>query len=178
MIFSGLSILFCSIIWDIYIDTEKEYHEELDKLLDVLGVNTPFNLVIQVGDELVRNTKKRFVESQIYSQADMLMLYDMKIDCLAMYICSYRTALLTFIQFFLKGFLVGSYGLTWALKNQSRISKISILNSPLTVSSPVPGLFQQLRFNMMILTIALKFHIATSSCLTHFLGYFATKAKS
>ncbi|XP_038896157.1 cis-3-alkyl-4-alkyloxetan-2-one decarboxylase [Benincasa hispida] len=70
--------------------TEKEYHEELDKLLDVLGVNTPFNLVIQ-------------------------------------------------------GFLVGSYGLTWALKNQSRISKISILNSPLTVSSPVPGLFQQLR---------------------------------
>uniref|UniRef100_A0A9I9DT91 AB hydrolase-1 domain-containing protein n=1 Tax=Cucumis melo TaxID=3656 RepID=A0A9I9DT91_CUCME len=43
------------------------------------------------------------------------------------------------------GFLVGSYGLTWALKNQSRISKISILNSPLTVSSPVPGLFQQLR---------------------------------
>ncbi|KAG7014149.1 dhmA2 [Cucurbita argyrosperma subsp. argyrosperma] len=70
--------------------TEKEYHEELDKLLDVLGVDSPFNLVIQ-------------------------------------------------------GFLVGSYGLTWALKNQSRISKISILNSPLTVSSPVPGLFQQLR---------------------------------
>ncbi|KAA0058742.1 haloalkane dehalogenase [Cucumis melo var. makuwa] len=70
--------------------TEKEYHEALDKLLDVLGINTPFNLVIQ-------------------------------------------------------GFLVGSYGLTWALKNQSRISKISILNSPLTVSSPVPGLFQQLR---------------------------------
>ncbi|KGN45257.1 uncharacterized protein LOC101210082 [Cucumis sativus] len=70
--------------------TEKEYHEALDKLLDMLGINTPFNLVIQ-------------------------------------------------------GFLVGSYGLTWALKNQSRISKISILNTPLTVSSPVPGLFQQLR---------------------------------
>ncbi|XP_034208497.1 cis-3-alkyl-4-alkyloxetan-2-one decarboxylase isoform X2 [Prunus dulcis] len=39
----------------------------------------------------------------------------------------------------------GSYGLTWALKNQSRISKLAILNSPLTVSSPVPGLFKQLR---------------------------------
>ncbi|XP_025012820.1 uncharacterized protein LOC8282692 isoform X2 [Ricinus communis] len=39
----------------------------------------------------------------------------------------------------------GSYGLTWALKNQSKISKIAIFNSPLTVSSPVPGLFQKLR---------------------------------
>ncbi|CAL8133028.1 unnamed protein product [Prunus armeniaca] len=44
-----------------------------------------------------------------------------------------------------QGFLVGSYGLTWALKNRSRISKLAILNSPLTVSSPVPGLFKQLR---------------------------------
>ncbi|XP_043719445.1 haloalkane dehalogenase isoform X2 [Telopea speciosissima] len=44
-----------------------------------------------------------------------------------------------------QGFLVGSYGLTWALKNPSRVSKLAILNSPLTETSPVPGLFQQLR---------------------------------
>ncbi|WZY93261.1 hypothetical protein YC2023_065590 [Brassica napus] len=44
-----------------------------------------------------------------------------------------------------QGFLVGSYGLTWALKNPSKIEKIAILNTPLTVSSPVPGLFKQLR---------------------------------
>ncbi|CAK9185622.1 unnamed protein product [Ilex paraguariensis] len=45
----------------------------------------------------------------------------------------------------IQGFLVGSYGLTWAVKNQSRIMKLAILNTPLTVSSPIPGLFQQLR---------------------------------
>ncbi|KAF4372316.1 hypothetical protein F8388_026989 [Cannabis sativa] len=65
--------------------TEKEFHDGLDNLLDVLGVKSPFYLVVQ-------------------------------------------------------GFLVGSYGLTWALKNPSRISKLAILNSPLTTSSPVPGL--------------------------------------
>ncbi|XP_057968077.1 uncharacterized protein LOC131157744 [Malania oleifera] len=70
--------------------TEKEFHDEFDKLLDVLGVKSPFLLVVQ-------------------------------------------------------GFLVGSYGLTWASKNPSRILKLSILNSPLTVSSPIPGLFQKLR---------------------------------
>ncbi|KAH7547424.1 hypothetical protein FEM48_Zijuj01G0308600 [Ziziphus jujuba var. spinosa] len=70
--------------------TEKEFHEELDRLLAVLGIESPFYLVVQ-------------------------------------------------------GFLVGSYGLTWALKNPSRISKIAILNSPVTVSSPTPGLFQKLR---------------------------------
>ncbi|XP_031250020.1 uncharacterized protein LOC116107885 [Pistacia vera] len=70
--------------------TEKEFHEELDKLLDGLEVKSPFFLVVQ-------------------------------------------------------GFLVGSYGLTWALKNQSKISKLVILNSPLTVSSPTPGLFTKLR---------------------------------
>lgn len=70
--------------------TEKEYHAQLDKLLDILGVKSPFSLVVQ-------------------------------------------------------GFLVGSYGLTWALKNPSRISNLTILNSPLTVSSSIPGLFQQLR---------------------------------
>ncbi|PIA25257.1 hypothetical protein AQUCO_12000004v1 [Aquilegia coerulea] len=70
--------------------TEEEFHVEFDKLLQVLGVESPFFLVVQ-------------------------------------------------------GFLVGSYGLTWALKNSSRISKLTILNSPLTVSSPIPGLFQQLR---------------------------------
>ncbi|KAK7851164.1 haloalkane dehalogenase 2 [Quercus suber] len=70
--------------------TEKEFHEEFDKLLDVLGVKSPFFLVVQ-------------------------------------------------------GFLVGSFGLTWALKNPSKILKLAILNSPLTVSSPIPGLFQKLR---------------------------------
>ncbi|KAF8011633.1 hypothetical protein BT93_J2039 [Corymbia citriodora subsp. variegata] len=70
--------------------TEKEFHEELDKLLDVLGVKSPFFLVVQ-------------------------------------------------------GFLVGSFGLTWALNNPSRILKLVILNSPLTASSPIPGLFQKLR---------------------------------
>ncbi|XP_026665210.2 cis-3-alkyl-4-alkyloxetan-2-one decarboxylase isoform X2 [Phoenix dactylifera] len=45
-----------------------------------------------------------------------------------------------------QGFLVGSYGLTWALKNSNKITKLAVLNSPLTVSSPLPGLFQKLRF--------------------------------
>ncbi|KAJ1700339.1 hypothetical protein LUZ63_000118 [Rhynchospora breviuscula] len=44
-----------------------------------------------------------------------------------------------------QGFLVGSYGLTWALKNSEKVSKLVILNSPLTVSSPLPGLFKKLR---------------------------------
>ncbi|KAL5160512.1 hypothetical protein HKD37_07G017993 [Glycine soja] len=68
----------------------QEFHDALDKLLEVLGVKSPFFLVVQ-------------------------------------------------------GFLVGSYGLTWALKNSSKISKLAILNSPLTDSSPIPGLFQKLR---------------------------------
>ncbi|CAL0335270.1 unnamed protein product [Lupinus luteus] len=70
--------------------TEKEFHDALDNLLDVLRVESPLFLVVQ-------------------------------------------------------GFLVGSYGLTWALKNSSKISKLAILNSPLTDSSVVPGLFQKLR---------------------------------
>ncbi|KAK2432438.1 epoxide hydrolase A [Trifolium repens] len=70
--------------------TEKEFHDALDNLLEVLGVESPFFLVVQ-------------------------------------------------------GFLVGSYGLTWALKNSSKISKLAILNTPLTSSSPLPGLFQQLK---------------------------------
>ncbi|XP_028057602.1 uncharacterized protein LOC114261530 [Camellia sinensis] len=74
--------------------TEKEFHDEFGKLLDVLGVKSPFYLVVQ-------------------------------------------------------GFLVGSYGLTWALKNPSRILKLAILNSPITDSSPVPGLFQKLRFPLL-----------------------------
>ncbi|KAL9238581.1 hypothetical protein vseg_012981 [Gypsophila vaccaria] len=74
--------------------TEKEFHDELDKLLEVLKVTAPFLLVVQ-------------------------------------------------------GFLVGSYGLTWALKNPSRISKLVIMNTPLTASSQVPGLFQQLRIPLL-----------------------------
>ncbi|KAJ7962828.1 haloalkane dehalogenase [Quillaja saponaria] len=69
---------------------KKSSMRNLDKLLEVLGVQSPFFLVVQ-------------------------------------------------------GFLVGSYGLTWALKNTSKILKLAILNSPLTVSSPIPGLFQKLR---------------------------------
>ncbi|KAK3011472.1 hypothetical protein RJ639_012770 [Escallonia herrerae] len=49
----------------------------------------------------------------------------------------------------IQGFLVGSYGLTWALKNPNRILKLAILNSPLTVASPIPGLFQQLRIPLL-----------------------------
>ncbi|GJV77317.1 alpha/beta hydrolase fold-1 [Tanacetum coccineum] len=74
--------------------TEKEYHEQFDKLLDVLKIESPFALVVQ-------------------------------------------------------GFLVGSYGLTWALKNPDRISKLVIMNTPLTASSPIPGLFQQLRIPLL-----------------------------
>ncbi|XP_062008109.1 uncharacterized protein LOC133725078 [Rosa rugosa] len=74
--------------------TEKEFHDEFDRLLGVLGVTSPFYLVVQ-------------------------------------------------------GFLVGSYGLTWAVKNPSRLEKLAILNSPLTVSSPLPGLFKQLRFPLL-----------------------------
>ncbi|GAA0174541.1 hydrolase [Lithospermum erythrorhizon] len=80
--------------YDNYDYTEAEFHEQLDKLLQVLGVTSPFFLVVQ-------------------------------------------------------GFLVGSYGLTWALKNPDKILKLAILNSPLTVSSPIPGLFQQLRIPLL-----------------------------
>ncbi|KAF3774098.1 Haloalkane dehalogenase [Nymphaea thermarum] len=48
-----------------------------------------------------------------------------------------------------QGFLVGSFGLTWAIKNSSRISDLVILNSPVTSSSPIPSLFQQLRFPLL-----------------------------
>ncbi|CAN6449836.1 unnamed protein product [Victoria cruziana] len=45
-----------------------------------------------------------------------------------------------------QGFLVGSFGLTWAIKNSSRLSDLVILNSPVTSSSPIPSLFQQLSY--------------------------------
>ncbi|KAL0903417.1 hypothetical protein M5K25_027793 [Dendrobium thyrsiflorum] len=45
----------------------------------------------------------------------------------------------------IQGFLVGSYGLTWALRNSDKVSKIAILNSPLSVQSSLPSLFQKLR---------------------------------
>ncbi|KAH7688516.1 Haloalkane dehalogenase protein [Dioscorea alata] len=70
--------------------TEEEFHVEFDRLLSVLGVNSPFFLVTQ-------------------------------------------------------GFLVGSYGLTWAVKNSDKVLKVVILNTPLSVSSQLPGLFQKLR---------------------------------
>ncbi|CAI5493174.1 unnamed protein product [Closterium sp. Naga37s-1] len=43
------------------------------------------------------------------------------------------------------GYLVGSYGLTWALNNASRLKGLAILNTPLSASSPLPQIFQQLR---------------------------------
>ncbi|OEL27692.1 hypothetical protein BAE44_0011289 [Dichanthelium oligosanthes] len=49
-----------------------------------------------------------------------------------------------------QGFLVGSYGLTWALNNSSKVLKLAILNSPLTVNSPVPGVFQQLSYKLKL----------------------------
>lgn len=74
--------------------TEEAYHEEFDKLLSELGIDSPFFLVTQ-------------------------------------------------------GFVVGSYGLTWALKNPNRISKLAILNSPLTTSASIPNLFWKLRFPLL-----------------------------
>ncbi|CAK9205618.1 unnamed protein product [Sphagnum troendelagicum] len=74
--------------------TEDAYHEEFDKLLTRLKIESPFFLVTQ-------------------------------------------------------GFVVGSYGLTWALKNPSRVSKLVALNTPLTTSTPLPGIFQQLRFPLV-----------------------------
>ena len=45
---------------------------------------------------------------------------------------------------------MGSYGLTWALKNSDKVLKVVILNTPLTVSSRLPGLFQKLRLDPTI----------------------------
>lgn len=53
---------------------------------------------------------------------------------------------------------MGSYGLTWTLKNPSKILKLAILNTPLTVSSPIPGLFQQLRFHFCVVNQLLASH--------------------
>lgn len=70
--------------------TEEAYHEEFDKLLNRIGVDSPFFLVTQ-------------------------------------------------------GFIVGSYGLTWALKNPEKVAKLVVLNGPLSSSAPLPGIFQQMR---------------------------------
>ncbi|XP_020589847.1 uncharacterized protein LOC110031123 isoform X2 [Phalaenopsis equestris] len=48
-----------------------------------------------------------------------------------------------------QGFLVGSYGLTWALRNSDKVSKIAVLNSPLSARSSLPGLFQKLRIPLI-----------------------------
>eukprot|EP00252_Welwitschia_mirabilis_P020964 TRINITY_DN5253_c0_g1_i1.p1 TRINITY_DN5253_c0_g1~~TRINITY_DN5253_c0_g1_i1.p1 ORF type:complete len:391 (-),score=54.34 TRINITY_DN5253_c0_g1_i1:159-1331(-) len=74
--------------------TEEAYHNEFDKLLTQLLIDSPFCLVTQ-------------------------------------------------------GFILGSYGLTWCLKNPNRISNLVILNSPLTTSAPIPNLFRQLRFPLL-----------------------------
>uniref|UniRef100_A0A7I4BA16 AB hydrolase-1 domain-containing protein n=1 Tax=Physcomitrium patens TaxID=3218 RepID=A0A7I4BA16_PHYPA len=48
-----------------------------------------------------------------------------------------------------QGFITGSYGLTWALKNPTRVKKVVAMNTPLTPSAPLPGIFQQLRFPLV-----------------------------
>lgn len=45
---------------------------------------------------------------------------------------------------------MGSYGLTWAVKNSDKVLKVVILNTPLSVSSQLPGLFQKLRLDPII----------------------------
>jgi pimeloyl-ACP methyl ester carboxylesterase len=62
---------------------------------------------------------------------------------------SSSTFFFTMAGFSVQGFVVGSYGLTWALKNPSRVSKLVALNTPLTTSTPLPGIFQQLRFPLV-----------------------------
>ena len=47
-----------------------------------------------------------------------------------------------------QGFLLGSYGLTWALRNPTRLASLAVLNTPLTPSAPLPGLFTQLRWDL------------------------------
>lgn len=74
--------------------TEEAYHQEFDKLLNRIGVDSPFVLVTQ-------------------------------------------------------GFIVGSYGLTWALKNPDRVVKLVVLNGPLSSLAPLPGIFQQLRLPLV-----------------------------
>ncbi|KAJ3677241.1 hypothetical protein LUZ60_002965 [Juncus effusus] len=71
-----------------------------------------------------------------YTEDEFLKSLDELLDVL-----NVRTPLFLAVQ----GYLVGSYGLTWAIKNSEKVSKLVILNSPLTVSSPLPGLFQKLK---------------------------------
>eukprot|EP00850_Spirogloea_muscicola_P016188 SM000130S27075 [mRNA] locus=s130:36435:39651:+ [translate_table: standard] len=49
------------------------------------------------------------------------------------------------VNLVVQGFILGSYGLTWALKNQDRVAKLGILNTPLTPSASLPPVFSQLR---------------------------------
>lgn len=134
-------------LFKIYVSiTEKEFHDEFDRLLDVLGVTSPFYLVVQVWtlvedsywsgvcDERYSGPKEFSKVWSSYSQIYVMGSFVLKL-------CTLHSFVL-----YLKGFLVGSYGLTWAVKNPSRLEKLAILNSPLTVSSPLPGLFKQLRF--------------------------------
>lgn len=70
--------------------TEEAFHDQLDKLLGVLGLEKPICLVVQ-------------------------------------------------------GYILGSYGLTWALKNPTRVAKLAVLNTPLSASASLPGVLGQLR---------------------------------
>ena len=45
--------------------TEKEFHEEFDKLLDVLGVKSPFFLVVQVWKILQRKIHRNGIYDEL-----------------------------------------------------------------------------------------------------------------
>ena len=45
--------------------TEKEFHEEFDKLLDVLGVKSPFFLIVQVWKILQRKIHRNGIYDEL-----------------------------------------------------------------------------------------------------------------
>ncbi|KAK1383066.1 hypothetical protein POM88_020801 [Heracleum sosnowskyi] len=85
-------------------------------------------------------TTKSVVKSSSFEEIEFHKELDKLLDVLEVYALFYLVV---------QGFLVGSFGLTWALKNPARILKLAIMNSPLTASSPLPGLFQQLRIPLL-----------------------------
>jgi pimeloyl-ACP methyl ester carboxylesterase len=50
-----------------------------------------------------------------------------------------------FFVIIMQGFVLGQYGLTWALKHPERVAKLVILNTPLTQGGKLPLTLNQLR---------------------------------
>eukprot|EP00271_Cylindrocystis_brebissonii_P017239 TRINITY_DN43_c0_g2_i1.p1 TRINITY_DN43_c0_g2~~TRINITY_DN43_c0_g2_i1.p1 ORF type:complete len:444 (-),score=86.28 TRINITY_DN43_c0_g2_i1:619-1950(-) len=48
-----------------------------------------------------------------------------------------------------QGFVLGSLGLSWALKNPERLLSVGILNTPLTPSAPLPQVLSNLRLRLI-----------------------------